>query len=258
MPDLLNLQCQFQNYLLANQMAVQQSIVNTEKVSALKRLNIYQDAYRARLLETLASNYPILNRYLGCQAFQKIGDAYIDQYPSPFRSIRWFGDKLPDYLKEDEENSYPYLSELAQFEWTLTLAFDAADEELVALEQMATIPPESWAKMRFITHPSVHCMHFNWNIVAIWQALSKEETPPDPVKSEQPMPWLIWRYDYKSRFSSLVEDEAWAINTLQQGASFGELCAGLCEWVSEEEVGLRAASLLKGWIQSDLLTKIIL
>jgi hypothetical protein len=40
--------------------------------------------------------------------------------------------------------------------------------------------------------------------------------------------------------------------------SFGDICEGLCQWVSEEEAGQRAASLLKTWIQLGLLAEVVL
>jgi hypothetical protein len=43
-----------------------------------------------------------------------------------------------------------------------------------------------------------------------------------------------------------------------QGLSFGELCEGLCQWVPVEEVGMRAATYLKNWIQKGMLSKLLI
>lgn len=258
MTDLHHLQDSLQNYLLKNPSDIQAAIVTSNKVPAAKRLAIYGEAYRLRLLEALATNYPILKHHLGDDAFQKIGENYIHSHPSCYRSIRWFGDKFAEYLAGDKNNHYPYLAELAQFEWHMALAFDAADTRLIRIEDMATLPPESWPTMQFLTHPSLHRLNFFWNVVSLWQALANEEpfTEKELVMNSNPLPWVVWRNEYTIRFYSLAEDEAWALDALIQGLSFGELCAGLCEWVEEQEVGMRAASLLKGWIQSGLLAEI--
>lgn len=256
MTDLVNLQDRFQNYLLKGQVGIQQSIVNPEKVSAAKRLDIYLDAYRTRLIEALASNYPILKIYLGSELFQKIANEYLQQHPSSYRSIRWFGDMLADFLSNYEGDNHPYLAEFAQFEWSLALTFDAADAEVIKMEQMATIPAEAWGSMQLIPHPSLHRINLFWNVIPIWQAISEERLADELVKNVKPAPWVMWRRDYVSRFYSLAEDESWAMDAMIKGLNFGEICTGLCEWVDEQEVGLRAASFLKGWIQSGLISKI--
>jgi Putative DNA-binding domain len=100
MNGLFSLQNLFQNYLLKGQTDIQDSIVHSEKISIDQRLVIYLDSYRCRLLETLASNFPILNDYLGTEKFRQLGGDYIDNYPSAYRSIRWFGDAFAQHLKD--------------------------------------------------------------------------------------------------------------------------------------------------------------
>ncbi len=253
MSPLINLQNQFQRYLLTGQASIQESIVNSEKVPASQRLFLYLDSYRCRLIDSLISNFPVLSEYLGYDVFQQLAVDYINRHPSPYRSIRWYGDIFADYLREQTE---PYLSELAEFEWKMTLAFDAADDETLTIEQMATIPPEIWENIRFRPHASLQRMDFYWNIVDLWEAVSNNETAARPLKNSSTTPWVLWRRDYINRFYSLCESEAWALDALIKGSTFGELCTGLCEWFDEQEVGMQAASMLKGWIQSGLLKDI--
>jgi Putative DNA-binding domain len=250
MNGLFSLQNLFQNYLLKGQTDIQNFIVPSEKISVDQRLFIYLDSYRCRLLETLASNFPVLNDYLGTEKFRQLGGDYIDNYPSVYRSIRWFGDTFAKYLKDKGE--VPFLAELAEFEWKMTLTFDAADDETLTIEQIAAIPPESWANLRFIPHPSLMRCDFSWNTVAIWQAITDQQRPDKPLNNGSFTPWVLWRKDYISRFYALVKDEAWALDALIKDKTFGELCEGLCNWYDEQEVSMRAASLLKSWIQSGL------
>ncbi|ARG98123.1 HvfC/BufC N-terminal domain-containing protein [Legionella micdadei] len=254
MTDLPSLQNQFQAYLLKGQAEIGQSIVSTEKVPTAQRLAIYLDSYHYRLLEALGSNFPILENYLGREEFYKLGENYIANHPSPYRSIRWYGDRFADYLKEHRE---PYLAELAEFEWKMTLSFDAADDAVLQIEQMAVIPQNTWPDIRFKPHASLQRMDFAWNTVKIWEAVANNQSPEAPTKNSSIMHWVLWRNEYINRFYSLGKDEAWALDALIKGSTFSELCEGLCEWLDESEVGMRAASLLKGWIQSGLLAEIV-
>lgn len=258
MNTLFDIENKFQNYLMHTNPDIFNHVVGTCKVPADIRLGVYENAYRARLIEALIAAYPILQSYLGAEPFEDLCFAYIDQHPSNFRSIRWFGDQLAAFMSKNlPYKEFPYLSELAKLEWTMALAFDAADSPIVRLEDMQNIPPEAWADMRLQIHPSAKFLSLSWNTVQIWQMITDEQEPPLPEEI-QPITWLIWRNDLMSQFTSLSTDEAWAIQSLIKNATFGEVCEGLCQWIDEEKAGMRAASLLKGWIVAGLIAGIII
>ena len=257
MKELIQLQNEFQQYLFHDGDAIQYQIVDTKNVSTEIRLSIYQNAYYSRLLEALETTYPILKKHMGEDDFESMGYKYIHQYHSTYRSIRWFGDNMADFLSEHSDyRELLHLSELSKFEWTMCLVFDAADEDIVLLEQIGNVAPENWENMRFKPHPSLHCFQLEWNVVAIWQALSENEIPAVLEKSDSPVTWIAWRNDLLSHFCSLPLDEAWAMKTFLAGQSFGEICEGLCQWHDENDTAMHAASLLKGWINAGLISGI--
>lgn len=257
MSVLACIQDKFQQYLLRDNMDFQEQIVSTTKVPAEIRLAIYSNAYQSRLVEALSSNYPVLKTYLGEEIFEKISRDYIDQFPSHYRSIRWFGDQLAHFIKEHQAcKEFPYLSELAQFEWAQTLVFDAADRDTLHIGEVTTISPESWMSMRLRAHPSVHRINLLWNVVQIWQSISSGQNPDEPIQNSSTIAWVLWRQDLINSFSSLTEYEAWGIDAVLNELTFGEICEGLCQWVNEQDAGQHAASLLKGWILSGLITEI--
>lgn len=257
MNDLMNLQNKFQSYLITSAGDINKDIKETNKISASTRLQIYSNAYQFRLIEALASNFPILQKYLGEQQFQELALLYIAAHPSAFKSIRWFGDRLENFLREHSKYAeFPYLAELSKLEWHMTLTFDAPDRELIDMETVMQIPPEDWAMMRFAPHPSVYILDFQWNVVQIWQNLSQNDPPPEPIKHDISIPYIFWRKDLINQYCSLPEDERHAIDSMVHGQPFGEICLGLCQWVDEQNAALRAASLLKGWISSGLISAI--
>ncbi|TAL63306.1 MAG: DUF2063 domain-containing protein [Legionella sp.] len=254
MTDLLQLQEQFQEFILHGQSQINDAIVETESVSVDVRLQIYRDAYQLRLLECLNSNFPLLCSHLGAEKFNTICADYIATHPSTYRSIRWYGDGLADFLKHHKE---AYLTEFADLEWKMGLAFDAADAERISITQMAAVPIEAWPGLQFVVHPSLQRMNYCWNVFALWQALAKKEPVPELLHNAHATSWVLWRMpDYVTHFYSLGEEEAWALDAVLQGLSFGELCEGLCHWLDSEEVGMRAASFLKGWIEKGMLSRL--
>ncbi|KTC78880.1 DNA-binding domain-containing protein [Legionella cherrii] len=258
MTQLLQLQDQFQKFLLSEDFEIHNSIVQTEMVSVDTRLGIYRDAYRLRLIESLSTNFPTLYSYLGTEEFNKLSTYYIDAHPSCYRSIRWYGNLLSEFIQHNYPQ-YPYLAELADFEWRMSLAFDSADAPVVRIEDMAAVPPEAWANLQFVLHPSLQRINYFWNTIPLWQALSHDHELPELQQNSAPIPWVLWRApEYMLRFYSMSEEEAWLLDGILQGLSFGALCEGLCQWVNPEEVGMKAASYLKGWIQQGMLSQLLI
>ncbi|WP_058534531.1 HvfC/BufC N-terminal domain-containing protein [Legionella saoudiensis] len=257
MNELKQLQEQFQQFLLYGDNEIHSSIMHTEQVTAETRLGIYRDAYELRLIESLVANFPCLYAYLGTEEFNHLARAYIKEYPSSFRSIRWFGDNLPTFVRTNYA-PYPYLGELTDFEWRMTLAFDAIEAPVVSVADMAAVPAEAWADLQFVLHPSVQRFNYLWNSVSLWQALAHEQDMPELQQQAEAEAWILWRTpELVMQFCSLTPDEAWALDRLAQGVSFGSLCEGLCQWVAEEDVGMHAASYLKSWIQRGLFSALL-
>src|SRR5262249_35445799 len=138
MSTLAELQQAFQGYLLRKAPALIDHFVATTNADPEKRLRVYFDAYRLRLVEALATDYEALRALLGVQTFTAACRAYIDVTPSEFRNLRWYGGGFPEYLRINSPwRKRRILHELAVFEWTLTLAFDAPDATAIRFEDLA-------------------------------------------------------------------------------------------------------------------------
>ena len=257
MSQFVALQNQFQNFLLENDTCFVDSVVDTKKVSKNTRLDIYKNAYQLRLQDALGDSYSVLRDYLGDKAFNRLCEHYISTHPSSYRSIRWYGDLLSQFiLSLRQYKKLPHLTELAHWEWLTGLVFDAKDAKSMTIDAMAQIPPESWESIVFKLHPSVHRINLSWNVVEIWEQLSDKKIPVNPFKENQPIAWMLWRKALVCQYRSLSHEEAFAIDAVLSHKSFGEICEGLCDFVSEDEAGQRAASLLKGWILSGLIAPV--
>lgn len=253
MTDLSQLQSDFQAYLLdsAKGAAFTKKIINDKKVGVKKRLGIYADAYRLRIVEALSSAYPILKALLGDDLFEKAALSYIEQYPSTYRNMRWVGDQMAAHLQRTLPQ-YPIAAEMAQFEWALSLAFDAEDALVLSLQDLADIPPENWGELRFKFHPAVQLLNPQYNVLLVWQALNVEETPPKIGKIDEPC--VVWRKDLSSHYRSLEHAEYAAIQQMMAGASFADLCEKLQENSNENEATIQAAQYLAGWLNEGLMT----
>lgn len=256
MSGLAAVQADFQAYLLRGERAIESHVDGTAAVPVATRLAIYGGAYGSRLAEALATNFPALAQLLGEVDFQTLAQAYVRAHDSPFFSIRFYGDRLAQFLASDAQYSgAPVLAELARWEWTLGAVFDAADAAAVTHEQLARVQPQEWAALRFAWHPSVRRLELHWNAPQLWQAATAQEQAPQVSFTEQAQPWLLWRQQLTTYFRSLPRTEDIVLDAARQGWPFGELCTLLCDEVGDEQAPLEAATLLRGWVASGLLVR---
>jgi hypothetical protein len=255
--QLRQLQRDLQHHLLGEPSAIADGIVDAPPLPASARLDIYRNAYRVRLIEALDDTYPILHALLGDEVFSALGEEFVAAQPSVHRSIRWYGRELPDFLGRCPPYAeQPILAEIALLEWTLAEVFDAPDAEPQSRAAFSAVDASAWSELRFEFHPSLRRLHLQWNTAAVWQAMSREETPPDPLRAEHAVPWLLWRQNLQNYFHSMAADEAVALDSALRGDSFGEICEALAEWLTEDEIPLRAASLLGTWADSGIIVAV--
>jgi hypothetical protein len=253
---LVELQRNFQAHLLMGDDAILRSVVDAPPLAPAERVRVYGNAYRVRLRDALKDAYPVLFKILGDEVFENLGDAFVDAHPSVHRSIRWYGRELSDFLAQRPPYAeQPILAEIARFEWTLSEVFDAADAVPVGRDALQAVDAESWGQLGFMFHPSLRLLDLSWNTVAVWQAMSRDEDPPQPEAAETPIPWLLWRRDLTNRFRSLDAAEKASLEAGLSGMRFGELCAVLRHWLPEEEIPLRAATLIGTWTDSGIITE---
>jgi hypothetical protein len=217
------------------------------------RFDVYHHAYRARLTQALRSNYPVLHRVLGDDAFAELASGYLADHPSRRPSIRWFGDALPHWLAEHPATlPHPALADLASMEWALGASFDAADMPPLGFADLATLLPEQWPQASFAAHPSVTLLSLHWAVEPIWQAMTEDEH----AHSAEPQPLdhrlLVWRQGLATRWRSVEADEARLLTACLSGEGFATLCARAEHSHGDAAAGWVAAA-LRRWVDDGLL-----
>jgi hypothetical protein len=255
MSPLAQVQVDFQDHLLRGGAAVEAHVVGTARVPVATRLGIYAGAYRSRLAEALQNTFPALAKLIGESDFHTLAAEYVRTHDSPYFSIRYYGDALPEFLASRcDYAGAPVLAELARWEWTMTDVFDAADAAPLTHAALSRVAPPQWAALRFAWHPSVRRLALEWNAPQIWQALSADAERPQASWSAAPVEWLLWRQDLTTYFRSLDASEAALLDAARNGWPFGELCELLCTELGEEQAVSTAATRLRDWVGSGLIT----
>lgn len=256
MSVLADLQRAMQARVLRDDASALDAVVASADAGTGRRLGIYTHAYRARLAGVLRSDFPGLRALAGEDAFERLARAYVEATPSTHFNVRWYGTRLAAFARAQTPwSARAELAEMAELEWKLGLAFDAADEACVEFAALVALAPADWPALRLRTHASLQHARLTRNVDAIRRAVDREEAVPALEAWPEAQGWAAWRKDAIVRHRRLEDDEAAALDALDGGASFAELCAQLCRWHAAEAVAARAATLLRRWVEDGWIAK---
>jgi hypothetical protein len=246
----------FQAYMLGENTDIEQEIIGATQDFKDTRLGVYQTGYFLRLLEGLSRDFPAVKKLAGKKKFEELGYDYIHSFPSTHFSVRYVGQHFPQYLADNKKLD-PMWSQMAAFEWALENAIDAKDAHQLTFEEMSKLNPESWAGLKFKTHPSLTVLVLFYATPTLWQYLIQKKVKKKPTLKHQTEPthWLIWRFNRQSYFRPMTENQFWMMNAIQKGKTFSEICSGLCEHLEEEKVVPFAAETLRTWISEGVFSE---
>ena len=247
--SLSQLQDKFQARLLSGDPAIDPHLT-----AGGPYMKAYDHAYKARLVEILTEDFEGLHMLLGDENFFQTMADYIDAYPSTSRSVRWLGQHLPVWLRHSETwATQPVVADMAAFEWMIGLAFDAPDAALIGLTDMGSVPPEAWPMLTFTFHPALNTAELKNDVSDFYRAAKAGADPDGPPDAyDNPETWAAWR-DPQSlmvTYRALDTDEAMGLAAARGGQTFDGICEIIADCTEADEAAVRAAGLLKLWIES--------
>lgn len=249
---LLGLQQDFQDYILGQGRRATALVESTPALSAERRLDIYHNAYRARLIELLADTYERVVHYIGDEAFEQAALDYIEAHAPTARNLRHYGMGFPAFLATRFPDDTD-VAELADMDLRLRNTFDAPDADTLRATDLAAITPDAWDAVLFRLHPTVSLVCFQWNTPAIWQCLNEARTPPLAERAVDAQAWLFWRKELQPHFRSLTSEEHTSLQLLAEGHSFGAVCEQLAAAFPQLDVAAHIGACLRCWLEDGLL-----
>ena len=230
-----------------------QTVQEQGLLSAEERINIYAQMYVARLLGALYEDFPRVVAFVGCERFRDIVRAYLQAHPSTHPSLRHIGYHFANFLDTQPEirAEFPFLSDLARLEWTRLEVFDAPDAEPVPMAYLQQIQLEEWPALRFRLIPACHILQSTWPVHEMWTA-GEEELQPEQIRPRETVV-RIWRQECTVYHASMNVSEQQALEHVQQGKPFADICAALDPFFPPEDAAREVGSLLVRWIEDGLL-----
>jgi len=245
--------------------SVDRVVLPSRRLEPRERVGIYHDAYRHRLIECLADDYPALSYALGNDAFSELALAYIAAYPSRSPNLNFYGRHLAAFClapaamaaqKEvsrdrrgdlDASSLARFAADLAELEWALVEVLHAPSGERLSTESLARIAPDQWPRATFVVSPTLRVVSTRYPVNAFYQAWRQDEAPCGAA--EKPSATAVfrdgatlWRMDLARPMELLLRALA-AGKTL--GSAFAELegCATL-----GDDAGPQVMASFREWV----------
>ena len=191
-------------------------------------LQIYQNAYRERLLCALEAGFEQTRQWVGEDAFVAAARHYVMTHPPTSWTLDTYGADFPATLAslfaQDGE-----VAELAWLEWHLQQAFSAPDlPELSGADlAQAGLAEDEWEQLGFSMAAGFAAQPVAHDITGLWQALRGGTAADFALSPTEPGVLVVWRQTLTPHYRLLSEGEFAALDCLVQGGSFGT-AAALC------------------------------
>src|SRR5262249_51822265 len=124
---------------------------------ATDRMAIYNRGYFLRLLDALSSVFAQTRRVLGGPEFERLGLAYITQYPSEHPAVERVGRSFSLYLERVAAKTV--IVDLAALEWARLCALVAPNP--ASLANVERIDPQRFPEARVRFAPSLQCLELD-------------------------------------------------------------------------------------------------
>ena len=208
---------------------VERVICRSSAQTSIERLHVYANAYFARLLEVLASEFPAMVYALGEDLFQDFAFGYLQQFPSQTYTLSDLSAKFPEYLAltrpsretaDAEPDWADFLVDLATLERTYSDVFDGPGVEgkhLLDASELREIAWDRWPGVRLVPVPCLKLIHLRFALHEYATAVRHKEHPDLPEPSPT---WLVvTRRGYVVRRIAVTEVEFAALAVLVGGGT---------------------------------------
>src|ERR1051326_6707408 len=173
--------------------SVDKAVSRSRALGALDRLDIYNRAYFARLIDCLREEFPAFRHAVGDEAFDQFALGYLRRYPSRSYTLNALGSRFRDYLIEsqpaDDTDAVTavkladFLIDLVTLEQTYSDVFDGPgveDKPTLTGEQLATIPADRWLEARLQPVVCLRLLSLRYPVQRYHRAVRKEQNPSYP------------------------------------------------------------------------------
>lgn len=170
--------------------------VVSDRIGAVRRLQVHRNHVRVSLGQALATHYPVVARMLGPAAFEIVAARYLTDTPPRDPRLALYGAGFAATLAAAAELAdWPFLAPVAAFEWARHEVALAAPARALTLADLAGLAEAELASLRLRLLRSARLVEAGVDVGHLWQINQPGEdgTPRQPL--DRPCRLALWRDD---------------------------------------------------------------
>ncbi len=134
-------------------------------VSASTRMNVYQEGYWLRIVESFQADFPRVADILGEEKFEEAVRECLNELPSRFWTLAEVSGGFHKFIsRKCREWRLPFLGVLAEFEWHQTRLFYDAPPAPFDVQKLANTPGSDLDKFFVRLNPTMLVMKAPWRL----------------------------------------------------------------------------------------------
>ncbi len=188
------------------------------------QLSVYINAYRYRLYNVVAEDYPVLKHYLGDDRFDALLWSFIDHQTSDHFNVARYAAKLPQYIQAFFADD-GFAGELCALETALAQVTDAPESTALQQDAISTLTGDDILNATFLPRKAHALFEFRYPVNDYYQAVMDDQNPIAPAPQNS---WLyVFRHDDVMWRVTMDHDEFTFFSHLIDGNSVGQTIATL-------------------------------
>lgn len=231
-----------------------------------QRIQIYNQQYWWRLLNTLHINFPLVTRLFGRNAFnEEIGIPYLLRYPPNHWSLSVIGERLPAWISECyQEPDQILVHHAAGLDWAFTASFIAPQLPRLDLIRLTQENPESILDQTFYLQPHIHLFTWEYDLLTFRDSFLQQDADywidnrfPELPKGKTYRFILYRNAKNNSAWREITEGEYLLLECFKKGSSLAAACKTMETQESSlyEEIEANLQKWLQDWTLLDWLTQ---
>jgi len=210
-----------------------------------EQLAVYVNAYRYRLYDVTAEDYPVLQYYLSDQTFEKLIWNFVNTVHSEHFNIGRYAAHLPDFIKLNMPSDV-FAYELATLENAISQLTDP--EETIPLEpsHLEGMTPEALMESELYPRKALQLFAFEYPVNDYFQSVQDDQAPKKPELEKSFI--AVFRHEDVVWRMGLEEAEYSLLKSLFSGVKIGEALENFDDSVAE-----KLSNWFSRWMRNGLL-----
>lgn len=216
-----------------------------EQFSPQQQLDVYINAFRFRLYDTTAMDYPVLRHYLGKDAFHSLIWGFANAEKPDHFNIARFTLKLPVYVAKQMPDDI-FAQELCQLETIIAQLADPAETQALTTDHLTGLTPETLMECTLQPRKALMLCQFSYPVNDYYLAVMEERQPEKPAPKASHL--AVFRHEDTIWRMELGADEYQLLAKLFNNMPIGKALEEL-----DESVAQQLTTWFSRWIRNGLL-----